>query len=53
MLSKLSGGIFIQDNDHFMDVNKARRFGFTEMNQDSGKMFVKLLTSFREQRVIP
>jgi len=45
--------VFSREYDWFTDVNKARRFGFTEMIVDSEEMFVRMLKSLREDKIIP
>jgi nucleoside-diphosphate-sugar epimerase len=45
--------IFNVENDAFFDVNKARRFGFQEMNLDSGKEITKLMEMLKTQKIVP
>ena len=45
--------IFEVEVDAFFDVSKARRFGFHEMNLDSGAEVVKLIEQLRAQKIIP
>ncbi|MBD2102421.1 hypothetical protein H6F94_16285 [Leptolyngbya sp. FACHB-261] len=45
--------IFNVENDAFFDVNKARRFGFQEMNLDTGEEIVKLIGRLKQQKIIP
>jgi hypothetical protein len=45
--------IFSFERDAFFDVNKARRFGFNEMNLDSEREIVRFLRELGEQKIIP
>jgi len=45
--------VFGKHYDLFLDVGKARRAGFKEMNLDSGEAFVRGLNNFRKQKIIP
>ncbi|MEG4579031.1 SDR family oxidoreductase [Microcoleus sp. MON1_C5] len=45
--------IFKVEVDAFFDVNKARRFGFHEMNLDTGEEILKLIGQLKEQKIIP
>ncbi len=45
--------IFNVEVDAFFDVTKARRFGFHEMNLNTGEEIVKLVQDLQQQRIIP
>ncbi|MAX79844.1 MAG: NAD-dependent dehydratase [Crocinitomicaceae bacterium] len=45
--------IFNVETDAFQDVNKARRFGFQEMNGDSLGIFLSTFQQLKEERIIP
>jgi nucleoside-diphosphate-sugar epimerase len=45
--------IFNVEHDAFFDVNKARRFGFQQMNLDSGQEIAKLMEMLRGQKIVP
>jgi len=45
--------VFTRNHDWFTDVSKLRRHGFQEMVVDSEEMFIRMLKSLREDKVIP
>ncbi|WP_028297195.1 SDR family oxidoreductase [Olivibacter sitiensis] len=45
--------IFNVEYDAFLDVNKARRFGFHEMNGDSLSIFLKTFKYLKDEKIIP
>lgn len=45
--------IFNVEYDAFLDVNKARRFGFQEMNGDSLGIFLKTFKHLKDEKIIP
>lgn len=45
--------IFNVEYDAFLDVNKARRFGFHEMNGDSLGIFLKTFKYLKNEKIIP
>ncbi len=45
--------IFNVESDAFQDVNKARRFGFHEMNGDSLDVFLQTFRQLKEEKIIP
>lgn len=45
--------IFNVEVDAFLDVNKARRFGFHEMNGDSLKIFLNTFQQLKDAHIIP
>jgi len=45
--------VFSREYDWFSDVNKARKFGFSDMVVDTEEMFVRMLTGLREDKIIP
>jgi nucleoside-diphosphate-sugar epimerase len=45
--------IFNVEVDAFLDVNKARRFGFHEMNGDSLKVFIDTFRQLKDKKIIP
>lgn len=45
--------IFNVEADAFLDVNKARRFGFHEMNGDSLQIFLDAFKQLRNEQIIP
>ncbi|ALL06067.1 hypothetical protein AQ505_11530 [Pedobacter sp. PACM 27299] len=44
--------VFNVEVDAFLDVNKARRFGFNEMNGDSVKVFLDAFKELKDKKVI-
>ncbi len=45
--------IFNVEADAFFDVGKARRYGFHEMNLDTGEEVVRLVQNLQDRKVIP
>lgn len=45
--------IFNVEDDAFFDVNKARRYGFQEMNGNSTQVLLDAFTQLKDRRIIP
>lgn len=50
---KFGDFIFNVESDSFQDVNKARRYGFHEMNIDTSEDFLTQFQQLKDEKIIP